>query len=78
MMSEVELDRERVIHGETPFELNPIMGGVGLIVPPGLRVEADGVALLGDFDGKPRRTLRRLAHPRFGSHVDAGLPTRYL
>jgi hypothetical protein len=36
--------------GETRFHLNVLMGEVELIVPPGLRVEADGFAIMGEFD----------------------------
>jgi hypothetical protein len=39
-----------LLHGETHFELKVLMGEVELIVPPGLRVEADGFALMGEFD----------------------------
>jgi hypothetical protein len=39
-----------MLHGETHFELNVVMGEVELIVPPGLRVECDGFALMGEFD----------------------------
>jgi hypothetical protein len=39
-----------ILHGETHFELTVVMGEVELIVPPGLRVECDGFALMGEFD----------------------------
>jgi len=39
-----------MLHGETHFELNVVMGEVELIVPPGLRVECDGFALMSEFD----------------------------
>lgn len=43
--------REAVLlHGETIFDLTVVMGEVELIVPPGLRVEADGFAFMGEFD----------------------------
>jgi hypothetical protein len=38
------------LHGETHFAINVLMGEVELIVPPGLRVEADGFAFMGEFD----------------------------
>ncbi len=52
VMGNVKFDlREAVLlHGETHFELGVLMGEVELIVPPGLRVEADGFALMGEFD----------------------------
>jgi hypothetical protein len=39
-----------ILNGETHFELNVLMGEVELIVPPGLRVECDGFAFMGEFD----------------------------
>ena len=45
-----DLREAQLLHGETHFELNVLMGEVELIVPPGLRVEADGFALMGEFD----------------------------
>jgi hypothetical protein len=45
-----DLREALVLNGETHFELNVIMGEVELIVPPGLRVECDGFAFMGEFD----------------------------
>jgi hypothetical protein len=39
-----------ILHGETHFELTVFMGEVEFIIPPGLRVEADGFAFMGEFD----------------------------
>ena len=39
-----------ILDGETRFDLKVVMGDVELIVPPGLRVEADGFAIMGEFD----------------------------
>lgn len=63
-MSSLELDRERVIMGgatidlreanfddpEVEIDLFVLMGEVKVIVPPWIRVEADGTALMGEFD----------------------------
>jgi hypothetical protein len=47
-----ELDfREALLPpGETEVWIFSLMGGAEIIVPPGLRVESDGVAILGGFD----------------------------
>jgi len=45
-----DLREAQLLHGETHFELNVLMGEVELIIPPGLRVEADGFAFMGEFD----------------------------
>jgi hypothetical protein len=45
-----DLRDARVMSGETRFDLSVIMGEVELIVPPGLRVECDGSAFMGEFD----------------------------
>ena len=45
-----DLREALILSGETHFELNVVMGEVELIVPPGLRVECDGFALMGEFD----------------------------
>lgn len=39
-----------ILNGETHFELSVLMGEVQIIVPPGLRVECDGFAFMGEFD----------------------------
>ena len=39
-----------ILDGETRFDLKVVMGEVELIVPPGLRIEADGFAIMGEFD----------------------------
>jgi Domain of unknown function (DUF1707)/Cell wall-active antibiotics response 4TMS YvqF len=45
-----DLREALLLHGETHFELNIVMGEVELLVPPGLRVECDGTAFMGEFD----------------------------
>ena len=52
VMGAVELDfREaRLPPGETRVVVMACMGGVDVIVPPGVRVETDGFAFLGGFD----------------------------
>ena len=45
-----DLREALILHGETHFELNVVMGEVELIIPPGLRVECDGFAFMGEFD----------------------------
>jgi hypothetical protein len=45
-----DLRDARVLGGETRFDLSVIMGEVELIVPPGMRVECDGTAFMGEFD----------------------------
>lgn len=45
-----DLREAYLLDGETHFDLKVVMGEVELIVPPGLRVEADGFAIMGEFD----------------------------
>jgi hypothetical protein len=45
-----DLREAQVLNGVTHFEINVLMGEVEFIVPPGLRVECDGFALMGEFD----------------------------
>lgn len=45
-----DLREALILNGETHFELHAVMGEVELIVPPGLRVECDGFAFMGEFD----------------------------
>jgi hypothetical protein len=45
-----DLREAYILDGETRFDLKVVMGEVELIVPPGLRVEADGFAIMGEFD----------------------------
>jgi len=49
--------------GETTFDVTVVMGEAKFIVPPGVRVEADGFAFMGEFDDQ---------HSSPG--VDAGAP----
>ncbi len=45
-----DLREAMMLHGETHFQVNIVMGELELIVPPGLRVECDGTAFMGEFD----------------------------
>jgi Domain of unknown function (DUF1707)/Cell wall-active antibiotics response 4TMS YvqF len=45
-----DLRDANVLEGVTHFNLKVVMGEVELIVPPGMRVEADGFAIMGEFD----------------------------
>jgi hypothetical protein len=45
-----DLREAQILSGVTHFEINVLMGEVEFIVPPGLRVECDGFALMGEFD----------------------------
>ena len=45
-----DLREALILNGETHFELAVVMGEVEFIVPPGLRVECDGFAFMGEFD----------------------------
>jgi hypothetical protein len=57
-----DLREASILEGETHFELKVVMGEVELIVPPGVRVEADGFAIMGEFDD---------AHSAEGARPDA-------
>jgi hypothetical protein len=52
VMGGLELDfREALLPpGETEVWIFSLMGGAEIIVPPGLTVESDGVAILGSFE----------------------------
>ncbi len=54
LMGSVELDFREALFGpgETRIHVVAIMGGVEIIVPPGIHVEADGLALIGAFEEK--------------------------
>jgi hypothetical protein len=45
-----DLRDANILEGVTHFDLKILMGEVELIVPPGMRVEADGFAIMGEFD----------------------------
>jgi hypothetical protein len=45
-----DLRDANMAEGVTHFDLKVLMGEVELIVPPGVRVEADGFAIMGEFD----------------------------
>lgn len=55
LMGGIELDfrSARLTHQVTEVSIVTIMGGAALIVPPGVRVESDGFAILGGFDDAP-------------------------
>lgn len=52
IMGGVDLDlRQAVLSpGVTEIEILTVMGGVGIAVPPGVRVETMGIAIMGGFD----------------------------
>jgi hypothetical protein len=52
VMGGVELDLRQAVLGAgvTEIEAISVMGGVSIIVPPGVRVETMGVAIMGGFD----------------------------
>lgn len=45
----IDLREALLSPGETEFELNALMAEINVIVPPGLRVECDGFALMAEF-----------------------------
>ncbi len=45
-----DLREAQFLHGVMHFEISVLMGEVEFIVPPGLRVECDGFAFMGEFD----------------------------
>lgn len=45
-----DLREALLLHGETNFDVSVVVGEVEFIIPPGLRVECDGNALMGEFD----------------------------
>lgn len=53
-MGSVELDFREALFGpgETRIHVVAVMGGVEIVVPPGIHVEADGLALIGAFEEK--------------------------
>lgn len=53
-MGSVELDFREALFGpgETRIHVAAVMGGVEIVVPPGIHVEADGFALIGAFEEK--------------------------
>jgi hypothetical protein len=52
LMGGVELDFREALFapGETRVTVGALMGGVEIVVPPGVRVETDGFAFMGGFD----------------------------
>lgn len=46
----LDLRNARLAPGVTEIEVYCIMGGAEIIVPPGVRVEADGLAIMGGFE----------------------------
>jgi hypothetical protein len=45
-----DLREALLTHGDTSFDVTVVMGEAKFIVPPGVRVEADGFAFMGAFD----------------------------
>ena len=54
-MGGIELDfrSARLTHPVTDISIVSIMGGAVLTIPPGVRVESDGFAIMGGFDDAP-------------------------
>jgi hypothetical protein len=82
VMGGVELDLRQAVLGAgvTEIEVLAVMGGVDVIVPPGVRVETMGVAIMGGFDASagdatatdPEQPVIRLS----GFAVMAGVDAR--
>ena len=55
LMGGIELDfrSARLTHQVTEVNIVAIMGGAVLKIPPGIRVESDGFAIMGGFDDAP-------------------------
>ena len=55
LMGGIELDfrSARLTHEVTEVNIVAIMGGAVITVPPGIRVESDGFAIMGGFDDAP-------------------------
>ena len=61
---EIDLREARFGSGVTEIEVFVLMGGVGIIVPPGVRVESFGASFMGGFDLKGGdATALSPAHP---------------
>lgn len=58
LMGAVELDFREATFGPgvTEVRLRSVMAAISIVVPPGLRVECDGVAILGHFEGLDQNT----------------------
>jgi hypothetical protein len=78
--ADLDLREARLPPGLTELRVTAIMGGVDIIVPPGLAVEAHGWAIMGGFDGvdrapaepDPERPLLRIS----GFAVMGGISVR--
>ena len=80
------MDFREAVLAPGPYELRvtAVMGGVHIVVPPGLTVETSGFALMGGFHGAPEGTappasdgpvLRIRGFTLMGGvHVDVRLP----
>jgi hypothetical protein len=87
VFAEMELDfrAARLGPGVTTVDISCVFAEVRVIVPPGLRVECDGSAILGEFSektfggldpGVEAPTLRIVGHAVFGSvKVSMRLPS---
>jgi hypothetical protein len=49
--ADIDLREARFGPGVTEIDVTAVMGGVGILVPPGVRVECFGAALMGSFEG---------------------------
>lgn len=63
--AELDFRQARMASGVTELNVFTLMGGVEIVVPPGVQVEMNGIALMGGFDEK----LRADAPPAPGSPV---------
>jgi hypothetical protein len=63
--AELDFRQARMAPGVTELNVFALMGGVQVVVPPGVQVEMNGIALMGGFDEK----IRADAPPAPGSPV---------
>lgn len=63
--AELDFRQARMAPGVTELNVFALMGGVQVVVPPGVQVEMNGIALMGGFDEK----IRADAPPAPGSPI---------
>lgn len=56
--AELDFREARLPPGVTKVTILAVMGGAGVIVPPGLAVQSDGVAIMGGFEGLDQPSSR--------------------